>query len=194
MIFNLKNGKIYIGKSNSKGRWKTHLNTARSGPKVYKASYSLIHKAIRKYGEDNFEFRIIQYINDADAAAAERYWISFYKTNVGKFGNEFGYNLTEGGEGWLGQRHTEETKLKLRELHLGLKASEETKMRMRISHDGMAIGSKNPSSKLKEDDVKSIKRLISEGENNRRIAALFGVHHATISAIRRNKLWNHITE
>jgi len=194
IIFNLINGKIYVGKSNSKRRWKTHLNTARSGPEVYKKSFSLIHKAIRKYGENNFDFKIIQHVTEKEVKSAERYWIDFYKTNVWKFGNNFGYNLTQGGEGWEGHHHTDDTKNKLRILKTGLKASLETKVRMSESHKGLIVGSKNPRVKLNEENVKSIKRLIKNGDNNRTIAAQFRVHHATISAIRTGKLWSHITE
>lgn len=51
------------------------------------------------------------------------------------------------------------------------------------------IGSSNAASKLTEHDVEAIRERIDSGETNTAIARKFGVHHATISAIRRGKTW-----
>ena len=58
MIFNLINGKIYIGQTQNLNRWKEHLYIADNS--TY-AKHKLIHKAIAKYGKNNFTFTIIQY-------------------------------------------------------------------------------------------------------------------------------------
>lgn len=193
MILNLVNGKIYVGQSNNPRRWKTHLNTSRSGRKTYKSSYSVIHAAIGKYGVNNFEFRIIQYVDSSQVSDAEKYWISFYKTNIYRYGNEFGYNLTDGGEGWFGHKHTPETKEKLRIIRTGTIASLETKGKMSAAKSGKYLGGDNANSKLTLDQIIEIKKMIVNGVGNRVIAKLFGVHHSTISAIRREKNWGHIT-
>jgi group I intron endonuclease len=68
------------------------------------------HRALRKHGEDAFDWVETQtFDTDDEAKQAEIYWIAKLK--------EFGvglYNLTEGGEGAQGYRHSEETKEKLR--------------------------------------------------------------------------------
>ncbi len=43
--------------------------------------------------------------------------------------------------------------------------------------------------KLKEADKIAIRVLIAEGKTNKHIAKIFGLHHSTISLMRRNKLW-----
>lgn len=54
-ITNKVNGKVYIDQSkNIEKRWKQHLGA--------KDNY-LIHRAIRKYGKDNFSFEIVQLCN-----------------------------------------------------------------------------------------------------------------------------------
>lgn len=49
-------------------------------------------------------------------------------------------------------------------------------------------GENNGNSKLTLDNVVKIKALLME-RNNTEIASEFGVHHSTISAIRRGKIW-----
>jgi group I intron endonuclease len=52
-ITNKINGKVYIGQSiNIERRWKEHISDKRKN--------SLIHLAIEKYGEKNFNFEIIE--------------------------------------------------------------------------------------------------------------------------------------
>jgi hypothetical protein len=56
-------------------------------------------------------------------------------------------------------------------------------------------GEKIKTSKLKEVDVKEIKKLLSVGELSQiKIAKLFGVHQETISKIKRNLIWVNVTQ
>jgi hypothetical protein len=52
------------------------------------------HKAIRKYGQNNFIFEILEECKVDDLDEKEIKWISYYKSN----NSEFGYNLTFGGK------------------------------------------------------------------------------------------------
>lgn len=52
-------------------------------------------------------------------------------------------------------------------------------------------GSRNPGSRLTETDIPRIRQMISAGMTNIDIGEEFGVHHATISLIRRGKTWAH---
>lgn len=97
-ITNLVNGKLYIGqtKHNVDTRFKEHS----------KAS-SIIGRAIRKYGKDNFTIEIIEEVEDYSTIdARETYWINAYdSTNC-----DCGYNVSTGGQGVHGYNHTDETK------------------------------------------------------------------------------------
>jgi group I intron endonuclease len=108
-ITNKINGKIYIGKATDlQSRWAAHLATAKRP--TYEKHY-LIHRAIAKYGEDNFSFTEIESLNsEQESLDREMFWIAQYKSNVCRYGSNYGYNLTDGGDGSSGYKHTKESK------------------------------------------------------------------------------------
>jgi len=53
-------------------------------------------------------------------------------------------------------------------------------------------GSKNPNSKLTEDDVREIKRLLPTREMSW-IAKKYGVHYGTIYQIKSGQTWKHVS-
>lgn len=97
------------------------------------------HNALRKYGEDAFDWEILDYTTNRAQAYIwlEKYWISRYDT----FNN--GYNMTKGGEGsegripwnkgktglqtaWnKGRKHNEESIRKMSEAKTGKLKTEE---------------------------------------------------------------------
>ena len=85
-ITNLINQKVYIGQSiNIQQRWEEH--------KYYSSNEkTLLQKAFKKYGIDNFNFEVIEECDIKDLDDKEIYWIKYYDS----FKN--GYNLTEGGK------------------------------------------------------------------------------------------------
>lgn len=90
-VVNLINQKIYIGLTyrDIQTRWREHKSRANGDSSLY------FHNAIRKYGFNNF---YIEQIDEADGETLkerEKYWIDYYKSNI----HEFGYNLTNGGDG-----------------------------------------------------------------------------------------------
>ena len=89
---------MYIGQTNNViDRWKHHTSKS--------SKNTIINRAIKKYGKSNFDFRIIQISNNhKDILDMEIYWIAFYKTNIHRYGDEYGYNLTDGGEGQHGAK------------------------------------------------------------------------------------------
>jgi len=115
MIQNIINHKIYIGKSNNpEYRFQHHKAIAAKGKTIGRATFNLLHKAIAKYGKNNFKLSIIEeFENEQDSLDAEIFWIDYFGSNVSKYGNDCGYNLTDGGEGVSGLKHTEETKQKI---------------------------------------------------------------------------------
>lgn len=101
------NGKSYIGQTiDEEGRKKGHINGR------YKCYF---HDAIKKYGVENFNYEVIERIEESKLSEREIYWIEYYNT----YNN--GYNLTLGGEGTRGFSHgfTEEQKKKMSESHKG---------------------------------------------------------------------------
>lgn len=83
-IHNLINQKDYIGQSNNiYCRWDKH-----------KALYDkcAIHRALLKYGVNNFSFSILEECKEEDLDERERYWIDYYNS----YHN--GYNETSGGK------------------------------------------------------------------------------------------------
>ena len=96
-ITNNINGKIYIGQSvNIQQRWCQHKWEYK---KENRLEYnSIIHKAFRKYGIENFSFEIIEECSPNLLDEKERYWISKLKTLQPN-----GYNVMEGGQGKRGK-------------------------------------------------------------------------------------------
>ena len=84
-VTNKINGKVYIGQSVDIGRrWRQHM-TAEDD--IY------FHKAIQKYGVENFEWEVIEQCKKKDLDEREIYWIEYYDS----FNK--GYNCTKGGDG-----------------------------------------------------------------------------------------------
>lgn len=94
---NILNLKIYVGVSDSyKRRWRDQKRTARN--EKDKQYNNLLYKAIRKYGWDGFTHQVIEeWDNKEDALEAEKFWIEFFRSNIKKYGREYGYNMHEGG-------------------------------------------------------------------------------------------------
>jgi len=136
-ITNLVNGKIYIGLT-SKGldrRLYTHWNSA-----INKGDNTILHKAMRKYGIENFNIEEIDVANNLNEAnQLEVKWIAEYQTNVYRHSDGNGYNMTDGGEGTLGRKgqpHTTEFKQYLRELNTGRTHTNEVKRQISESKLG----------------------------------------------------------
>lgn len=61
----------------------------------------------------------------------------------------------------------------------------------KIIHGTDGRGSKNPRAKLRESEVREI---LKSNESNRILGDRFGVHLATISAVRNRKNWSHLED
>lgn len=98
-IVNKINGYRYIGKSkNVANRLGQHKSLLRNNHHIYRTGkLSLLQKAWNKYGEDAFEFKIIEFCEVDKLNEREQYWIDYYKCNHSKYRK--GYNATDGGEG-----------------------------------------------------------------------------------------------
>lgn len=134
------NGKIYIGYTHKslEKRITEHRCNSKKG-----SSY-LFHKAIRKYGEDNFSWEVILESKDKEyiLKEMEKFFIKEYNSY---FETGQGYNMTYGGQGGMtDKKHSELTKQKMKisrnkrlfEPMLGKKHSVEAKDKMRLAKIG----------------------------------------------------------
>lgn len=134
-IRNLLNGKVYIGQSvDLNTRFKDHKKKCRC-----KTNHPL-YNTIRKYGLENFEFDVIEHIEDINKLnECEQYWLDYYKS----YDRNYGYNLCYIAESTRGYKHTEETKQKMSLNHskswLGKKHTEETKRKIGECHVGKEV-------------------------------------------------------
>lgn len=90
-IINIINGKCYVGKSiDIEFRWKQHLRDIDDN--------CLIHRAMKKYGIENFILEIVEECNGDMLNNREKYWIKYYDCCI-LDGDNKGYNMTRGGDG-----------------------------------------------------------------------------------------------
>ncbi len=132
-IENKINNKKYIGKSNNiRKRWTLHKHEFNNN----KHSNDHFQKSYNKYGLENFDFYVIEIFdeyNEEIIIERERHYIKFYKTR----NPEYGYNLTDGGEGCVGRVCSEQTKETLRNKRKGIfKLSDEAKEKIAIAATG----------------------------------------------------------
>ena len=87
-LTNLVNNKIYIGSTGDsfKTRWKTHQKKLKNN----KHPNSHLQNAYNKYGDENFEFTILE-VTDTKILALEKeqYFLDKYKS----YDNQIGYNI-----------------------------------------------------------------------------------------------------
>jgi group I intron endonuclease len=104
-VTNQINQKSYVGKTElSLSRRKSnHLSDAKRGCEF------AFHRALRKYGEENFAWEVLEDIIEDKLSLddRERFYIALYES----FGPK-GYNMSEGGEGQTGWVPTDETRAK----------------------------------------------------------------------------------
>lgn len=150
MHTNTINGKRYIGitgQNPPERRW-------RNGGSGYSQS-GYFRNAIKKYGWDNFSHEIIKAnLTFDEACEFEKFYISIYNTKRPK-----GYNLTDGGEGSVGWKPSEEFKKKQSIIHkMQWEDTEFRERMMKIRQD--------ENSPYKSDEFRDKISKLVEGEKN----------------------------
>lgn len=95
-VTNLINQKIYIGLTTKslQERWQQHINSAKT-----KQDNFYFHKALRKYGVENFQIEEIDTANSIEELKQkEIYYISLYHSCIYDSNYCNGYNMTFGGD------------------------------------------------------------------------------------------------
>lgn len=116
-------GKRYVGVGCSKNgiedRWRKYKKLhCKDQPKLY--------NALKKYGPENFKYEVILETDDTDnAKRSEMYLIDVWNLQD----DAFGYNITSGGDGSNGFKHSLESINKIKNRII----SEETKLKMSIA-------------------------------------------------------------
>ena len=164
-VENLINGSCYIGQTvkSLEKRKLQHLCDVRNDSSYY------LHRAIRKYGNENFKWSILcECLSKDDLNEREIYYIKELNTQ-----RPNGYNLTLGGEGNLGWCPTEDTRKNISEsnknywLNVSDEYREEWGKRISVLNSGEnnpmygkirvdMLGDKNPAKRL------DVRKKISE--------------------------------
>ena len=191
-ITNLSNGKVYVGSTNDfKARWAYHKCRLRCN----KHDNSHFQRSWNKYGEEVFEFNILERVDDLDKLIdVEQFWMDFYREEGRKLYNtgKCAYSGRRGGP------CSEEHKRKIgkanwrggsvREQHarvIGWKHSKETKQIMSVNGHGENSG----VNKLTENQVLWIRVLVKEGMKQKDVGKLLGMSEPAISMIVHRKRW-----
>jgi len=205
-IATFPNNKKYIGITSNINKRKTaHKSRAKNNYKGF------FYNAIRKYGWDNIKWEIADGYKDInELGEVEIKKIAEYKTQD----RNFGYNISKGGDGSAGFKHTQKFKEELSKrtkgkpgkkwseeqreyfsnLHSGKKhpqfgkhRSEETKAK--IKQKGNASENRY-NVKLSWKKVNIIRsKYNKDGSSIKSLADRFGVGWATISDVVKNRTW-----
>jgi len=151
-IVNKIDGKIYIGQTTQdlEERWKQHRKTT--------SNCRYLKLAIKKYGLDQFDFKLICICFDNDLNKYESSYIKQYNSIV-----PTGYNLRKGGNS---SKHHEETKKKI---------SEKLKNRTDLVHSKHQLG-KPHSEEIKRKISNSLKGIKHSQESIQKRSELLIKH------------------
>jgi len=157
-IKNLLNEKFYIGKTkkNPNERFKEHFYLS-------KKSKTHFHKAIKKYGFQNFQVEILEVVDCNDLLnEKEKYWIEKLKPS---------YNKTLGGDGVVGYTYTEEHKQNMSLSKKGRKNSQTHNLNISLSKKGKKQSTEHIQKRILSRTVKNhtenSKQKISEAHKNK---------------------------
>jgi len=161
------NGKCYIGQSQFSLllRWKRHCVKAKAGSPYY------FHNAIRKYGPNAFEHKILWEgtVSKNTLDAIESTFIFMKNT---KF--PLGYNISDGGKGNSGFHHTKEARIKIGSAGMGKIMSLETRQKLSEAHKNKRL-SKETKQKIRLANLGKIRPIedclkISRAQTGRKLS------------------------
>jgi len=196
---NKLNGKFYIGKDGG-----SHTGT-------YLGSGIVLNRAIKKYGRENFIRETLEKCIDLKhLSEREKYWIKKYDAckrtdsyNIstgGEGGDTFTYNprydelCRKVSLGQMGRVQTKETRKKISEV---LKKSKKLREVMdspeyKEKMSKALSGTKNPRSKLTEEQVIEILEKIDMGYKYEEISNEYEMSKVQIGKIKRGEAWSYI--
>lgn len=216
-IRNLLNGKIYIGSVAKQYGFQLRWSKHRSD--LLKGQHHSIHlqRAWDKYGADAFVFEILEECEPERCIEREQYHLDdllFSSYNDKRF-HQLGYNICRVAGSSLGIKQDDKWIEKRMSKLRGLKRSMKTRQRMsraakhrkgesygfsgkhhsEEAKDKLSIANRGESSwsaKLREYEVRIIKRALRRGIAISKLAQRFNVAACTISNIKAGRKWGYI--
>lgn len=189
-IRNTKNGKQYVGSAACRmsSRWGKHRSSLRQGTH----HNSHLQAAWRKYGEDAFEFVVLEECTPEQCTKTEQKWIDRLRS----WDSKHGYNLYRNARSPLGLKRPDHVGKAVAEANRRRKFSAEKRRQMSAVMKGRkpthrCDGEHNGNSKLKVDQVRMIRQLYASGMGPNTLAAKFNVGVTAIQRITRGTGWSH---
>jgi len=208
-LVNLVNGKVYIGSTTKlRQRRFSHLSKLRNG----KHENRNIQNDWNEYGENNFNWEVIQIIDDISDTFSliprEQYWMNFYRS----YDRESGYNISptagkttgispslelrqKHSEFMRNHKHTPESYKKAADTRRGKKNIKPMRPDRGKEISAMNTGEGNGRATLSSEDVVGIIHLLgSTSLTARQIGAMFNTTKDAVLNIKHSRAWRHITE
>lgn len=172
----------YVGQTMTglKQRFRGHVRTARKPPNTRPELSDLpVYRWMAKHGVDNIRYILLDECEDPkELDKLERYWIK----KLGTFTESWGLNLSAGGIGLQGYRHTDESREKMRSRF----STHESRMKSSMP------GELHPRATFRESEVLSIKSRLWNGERASDIADELAVPIHRIQQINVNVSWSEV--
>ncbi len=130
-IYKLTNkvtGKVYVGSAacSFKSRWCIH----RADLKGNRHFNSYLQRSWNKYGEEAFEFSILERCRPQNCLEREQHWLD----KLRPYKREIGYNISEvAGSAMQGRNHTDASRLKMSVARKGMDTSKATEAAAKVT-------------------------------------------------------------
>jgi group I intron endonuclease len=179
-IKNTINNKEYVGLTTRslEDRWKQHVYE--SNKQDSWEWNTPLGNAIKKYGKDSFEVSVLFNCNSVEELKQKEIELIEQRKSLVEFG---GYNITKGGDGRLGAKHSEETKRKIGLKSAGKIMSIEARDKMSIAAKKRCVGKPSPMDGKKHttDSIEKIRlsstgRFFSEESRKKKSESLKAYH------------------
>lgn len=175
---NTINGKSYIGKTIQSLEERKYVHKSYS-KKINGGKKVVFHSAIKKYGWESFEWEVLCECDNFDLLGIkETMKIIINNTH---YIDGYGYNMTYGGEGCLGYKHSNDTKKIISNSKVGKK----NPMFNKTTTGFTGHTHKNDSRKKISAKVKETWNLLSEEDKEKRLK---GIKNLKLTEESRKKL------
>ncbi len=186
-ITSLDTGEQYVGRSTD---LKTRLRLHRYDSVKHPEYSPKLYADIQTYGIEHFKVDLLEQCSEDDLASKERYWLDTLGTEYNGY-NRLRKDFT----------HTDETRKRLSWLHKGRVLSDEHRQNIAQARRGRKHSDEiikalqragRKQSRLSEEDVKDIKRLMQQGVKPGEIMRIYNIGRGTYYDIKYGKSWRDV--